>query len=168
MHHLPYCTNLWDINNSSMHLNPRWRNKVGLEIFLEKLQYFSDWRNTQHDQETELAEWTHFTKEQNVILRLVEFYPEAAHTAVLGYCSNPVLLSLSIHRKGGSKLKVRQGGLASERLQFESPNWWRKQTNKLVNSITKSLTRQILIENEWCCVWYSVNEKQDTAEKYSL
>ncbi len=142
MHHLPYCTNLWGINNSSMHLNPRCRNKAGLEMFLEKLQYFSDWRNTQHDQEIVLAEWTHFTKEQNVILRLVEFYPEAAHSAVLADCSDPVLLSLGIRRNGSSKLKVRQGGPVSERLRFESLNWWWTQTNKLIKSITKSLTHK--------------------------
>jgi len=50
----------------------------------------------------------------------VEFYPEAAHGAVLRYCNNPVLWSLSIYRKGGRKLKVRKGGLVSERLEFES------------------------------------------------
>lgn len=90
MHHLPSCMHLRGINNSSMHLSPRCRNMAGLETFLEKLQYSSDWRNTRHDQETELPEWAHFAKEHNVILRLVEFYPEALRSAVLCYGNNTV------------------------------------------------------------------------------
>lgn len=116
------CTHLWDINNSSMHLNPRCRNKAGLETFLEKLQYFSDWHNTQHDQETVLAERTCFTKvQQNVILRCVELYPEGTRSTILNYCNKPIILSLSIH-----KLKVGQGltRVCELKLQFQSLGYW--------------------------------------------
>lgn len=96
MHHLLHCMHLWGINNSGMHLKPRCTYKADLETFQEKLQCFLDRCNTQHDQETELPERNHFTKEQhNVILRLVELYLEAAQTSVFSYCNNPALLSLA-------------------------------------------------------------------------
>ena len=133
MHHLPLYTHLWAFNNSNVHLNPRCGNEAGprKHSWSKPLQ-LSDWRNTRHDQETELPELEHtFAKERNVILGRVEFffltfffYPEAARSAII-----QSFWAWAFTGKGGSKkLKVGQGGLVSERPQFGSlgESWWRQ------------------------------------------
>lgn len=70
MHHLLYCTHLWGINNSNIHLNPRYRNKADLETgetaVLLKIDSTLDMIKRLSCQSEHV-----FTKEQqNVILRL--------------------------------------------------------------------------------------------------